>query len=267
METLIETIRYVAASQQSLPFSVYTSVKEQHIVNVPIVKPLLICILSGNKKLGRQGEIICPFQSFVFLSNNPTIDMRNIPSDGEYFALLVEFEDSDFDCLPASVDNVVTPLIQGSINGVLENTLQQFVEWSATALPAMWHIRRQEILQVLFYLGYHQITSAYISSNISYRLHKLISQDITQKMGITQFASALAMSESTLRRKLHSEGLSFQSIKENVRLGHGLHLLQSSRISIGAVAEQCGYHSPSRFTQKFKQLFGVTPSELRKTRA
>jgi AraC-like DNA-binding protein len=32
------------------------------------------------------------------------------------------------------------------------------------------------------------------------------------------------------------------------------------------VAERCGYQSQSRFTDKFKQFFGVTPTELRKTR-
>jgi len=265
MQQLIQSIKYVLAEKQTLPFSVYTSVMEQHIFNVPVIKPLLICILDGCKKLGHQGEIDCPSGSFIFLSNNLNIDMRNIPSDNEYFALLIEFDDIDFDCLAHQAHNAEL-YFQGDIETTLESTLRQFVEWSAFAPSDIWYIRRQEILQTLFHLGYQQVCGAMTSSSISHRLHVLISQDIAANLGVAQLAFMLAMSESTLRRKLHDEGTNVQSIKESVRLGHGLHLVQSSHTPIGLIAEQCGYSSQSRFTEKFKQLFRITPSELRKTK-
>ena len=265
MQHLIQTIKYVIKEKTTLPFSVYSSVKEQQIFNVPVIKPLLICILDGCKKLGYQGEVDCPPGSFIFLSNNPNIDMRNIPSDNEYFALLIEFSDRDFDCLEHQTHNNGLHF-QGVIETTLENTLQQFVEWSVFAPSDIWHIRRQEILQTLMYLGYKEVCGAMVSPSISHRLHTLISKDIAANLGAAQLASMLAMSESTLRRKLHDEGSSVQSIKENVKLGYGLHLVQSSDTSIGHIAEQCGYSSQSRFTEKFKQLFGVTPTELRKTK-
>ncbi|WP_084683746.1 helix-turn-helix domain-containing protein [Psychromonas hadalis] len=46
----------------------------------------------------------------------------------------------------------------------------------------------------------------------------------------------------------------------------GIHLLQTTHFSIGLISEKCGYQSQSRFTDRFKTLFGLTPSELRKTK-
>jgi AraC-like DNA-binding protein len=76
----------------------------------------------------------------------------------------------------------------------------------------------------------------------------------------------LAMSESTLRRKLKSEGTTIQDIKDQVKLGLGLHLLQTTLDPIGIIAQKSGYYSQSKFTERFKRRFGLTPSELRKTR-
>jgi AraC-like DNA-binding protein len=50
------------------------------------------------------------------------------------------------------------------------------------------------------------------------------------------------------------------------KLGLGLHLLQTTLHSIVLIAEKCGYQSQSRFTDRFKGRFGLTPSELRKTK-
>jgi len=265
MQQLIQSIKCLLAEEKPLPFSVYSSVKEQHIFNVPVIKPLLICILDGSKKLGQQGQVDCPAGSFVFLSNSPNIEIRNIPSDNEYFALLIEFEDKDFDCLTQQIHSSESHF-KGDIETTLENTLQQFVEWAAFAPSDLWHIRRQEILQTLLHLGHQQVCAAVTLSSVSNRLRALISEDLSVNLSSEQLAFKLAMSESTLRRRLQEEGASVKSIKENVRLGYGLHLVQTSPISIGLIAEQCGYSSQSRFTEKFKQLFGVTPTELRKTK-
>lgn len=74
------------------------------------------------------------------------------------------------------------------------------------------------------------------------------------------------MSESTLHRKLKSERTSIQEIKDQAKLGKGLHLLQTTHYSIRLVEEKCGYQSQSKFTDRFKKRFGLTPSELRKTK-
>jgi AraC-like DNA-binding protein len=265
MKDLILTARRMQEAGEALPFSVYSSVKEQKIVNVPIIKPMLICVLGGSKKLGGQGEVDCPTGSFVILPNHPGITMRNIPGDAEYLALIVEFGYDDFDCLPPRTTKTA-PFVQGEIGAVLKKTLQQFVDWSAFAPPSMWAGRRREILQLVYHLGYQQVNAVVEPPSLSHRLHGIISVDVSVDLHADVLASRLALSESTLRRKLAAEGTTLQAIKDRARLGHGLHLVQTTFESIGRVAERCGYQSQSRFTDKFKQFFGVTPSELRKTR-
>jgi AraC-like DNA-binding protein len=265
MHQLIQSARALQDTGAALPFFVYSSVKEQRIVNVPIVKPLLICVLDGSKKLGGQGEVDCPTGSFVILSNHPGINMRNIPSDAEYLALIVEFDYDDFSCLPPKPGKTA-PFVQGPIVYAFEKTLHQFVEWSAFAPPAMWAVRRREILQLLFHLGYQQVSAVVEPPSLSHKVHGIISADIANELNADALAARLALSESTLRRKLAAEGTSLQAIKDRARLSYGLHLVQTTFEPIGRVAERCGYQSQSRFTDKFKQHFGVTPTELRKTR-
>ena len=265
MQKLIDTAKTVLRDNSRLPFSVYSSLKEQHMLNVPVIKPLLILVLSGNKVLGSEDELLCPAGSFVFLSNTPTIAMRNIPNDSEYFAVLIEFDYADFECLERT--NVSSSsYFQGAIDLSLEFTLQQFIEWSAFSSADMWHIRRQEILQLIASLGFEQVRSIMKPPTLSHKIHSIISSDLSNDIDAGVISSMLAMSESTMRRKLSVEGDRFQDIKDRAKLGHGLHLVQTSSDSIGYIAEQCGYSSQSRFTDKFKQLFDITPSDLRKTK-
>ncbi len=265
MQQLIDITRETSKEKEHLPFSIYCSSEMQHILNVPIIKPLLILILSGTKILGRESEISCPSGSFVFLSNTPKITMRNIPNDVNYYALLFEFDYTDFNFHSTQKPNPKT-YFQGPITDSLLLTIQQFVEWSAYSPPSLWHLRRQEILQVLLSLGFDQVQGVMAPPTLSHKVYEIVQDKIPSDMSAKHLSSMLAMSESTFRRKLSAEGKSLQAIKDSVKLGLGLHLIQTSFDSIGLVAEKCGYSSQSRFTDKFKRLYGITPSMLRKTR-
>jgi len=52
MAILLNTIKNTLNDKREQPFSVYTSIKEQKLLNVPVAKPLLIVVLSGYKELG-----------------------------------------------------------------------------------------------------------------------------------------------------------------------------------------------------------------------
>ena len=60
MASLLSTIKDTIDKKHVLPFAVYTSIKEQKLLNVPIVKPLLIVVLSGNKELGNERIYTAP---------------------------------------------------------------------------------------------------------------------------------------------------------------------------------------------------------------
>lgn len=247
-----------------MPFAVYASAKEQRIANVPIIKPLLIFILSGVKKIGSGNDVVCPAGTFVFLANSSTIDMRNIPEDEEYFAVLIEFDYSDFHQFKEKAGSKKKHF-QGDINPVLEKALQQYLEWAIVSPSSALEFRKREILQLIYQMGYTEVRSIAEPPSISHQIYKIIHDNLSDDWSAERLAAHLAMSESTLRRRLKAEGSSVQLIKNRTKLGYALHLVQTSREHIGRISERCGYQSQSRFTHQFKQLFGVTPTELRKT--
>jgi AraC-like DNA-binding protein len=265
MNNLFNSIKKITSECDELPFSVYRSVHEQKLLNVPIAKPLLIVVISGDKVLGKNNEIICHSGQFIFLSDSPSINMRNIPKDNAYFALLIEFNYEDFDGIPIS-DAKKSDYFIGKTTRALKKCLQQFVESANWAPEKILSIRKKEILMLLYHLGYTEVVSMMGKQKISHRLHDLFHEKNFHDVTMDYICENLAMSESTLRRKLMSEGVSVQDIKDRARLGLGLHLLQTTAESIGIIAEKCGYHSQSRFTDRFKTHFGLTPSELRKTK-
>ncbi len=271
----MQRARTLINAGRPLPFSIYSSKREQHLLNVPIHKPLLVCVATGNKHLGNDGERVCRAGHFVFLATQAGINMRNIPGDIEYCALLIEFDVDDFACLsPSDIEpkklknsSDKTLPVTGPLSDLMSLALEQFVHWSAIAPETLWSARRQELLKLLLLEGHKGLSELAGEARLSQRLYALIEADLSSDDTAQVFARKLAMSEASLRRRLKAEGTGIQQLKDAARLGRALHLLQSSDLSVAAVAEQCAYQSPSRFTDKFKQRFGLTPSELRKTRS
>lgn len=265
MENVISAAKKTIKKQMSLPFSIYSAYKEQMITNVPVIKPLLIFILNGKKQLGKNKPVECQAGTFVFLSNSPRVDMRNIPIQEEYFAILIDFEHEDFAELPKNPGPEIE-YIQGEINPVIESSLLQYIEFSSIAPSKVMKHRKRELLEILYHSGYIGVCNIDEPPSLSEKVHAMISNDLTFDWPVDLIASNLFMSSSTLRRKLKAEGNNIQDIRNRSRLGHGLHLLQTSHFNIGNIAEQCGYQSQSRFTEQFKLLFGMTPREIRKSK-
>lgn len=265
MNNVINIAKNAIQYKNQLPFSVYSSYKEQKINNVPILKPLLIFILNGTKQLGNTDLVECQSGSFVFLSNSPRIDMRNIPIQEEYFAVLIDFDHDDFSELPKN-SLPSKKYFQGEINDLLTSTLSQYIEFCSFAPLHVMKRRKREILEIIYYSGYSDVCNIIKSMNVSEKVQSMILEDVAFDWSVELIASNLFMSTSTLRRKLKSEGNTLQDIKNRARLGYGLHLLQTTQLQIGYIAERCGYQSQSRFTDQFKLLFGMTPREIRKTK-
>jgi len=265
MANLLSVIKNTLNEKREQPFAVYTSVKEQKLLNVPIAKPLLIVVLNGDKELGTDNELICHSGDFIFLSDSPAINMRNIPKDKEYFALLIEFDYQDFNGLQINTPNKKDYFI-GKTTQALEKCLQQFVESSLWAPKQVWSLRKREIISLLCHMGHREVLSLLGGPQIKDRLHDMFIEQGFHELTIKHICEHLAVSESTLRRKLKLEGAGVQEIKDQARLGLALNLLQTTQYPIGVIADKCGYQSQSRFTERFKKRFGLTPSELRKTK-
>ncbi|CCN35503.1 putative Transcriptional regulator, AraC family [Vibrio nigripulchritudo SO65] len=110
-------------------------------------------------------------------------------------------------------------------------------------------------------------------------LHKLFphqTTDIKEKLAqylnvnpghdhkVETVAEHFFMSRATLNRKLAAENTTFRQVLTNVRMVYALGLMQQSRSQL-SVALSCGYQSETRFANRFKQTFGITPKEYVRT--
>lgn len=265
MENLKTAVELAVGSGKALPFACFSSVYEQRIANVPISRPLLVCVLDGCKQLLGETEVTGQAGDFLLLSNHAALEMRNVPSGNGYRALLIEFEYEDF--LPfIGKGRSRDKYLRGELSPLLSRTLTQFVEWATWAPQHLWPLRRQEILHALWHEGFHQIGQMIEPPGLSHQIYNRLAANPASDPGSAELAAALAMSESTLRRRLRQENTSLTTLRDQARLGVALTLLQTTELPVAMVAERCGYQSHSRFTDRFRQTFGLTPSELRKTR-
>ena len=99
------------------------------------------------------------------------------------------------------------------------------------------------------------------------KLHNLVQHRYQDpELSIKQLATALAMSERQLQRKV--KALADQSPNEYIkqfRLQQAKkQLLQQSNIQIGLVAQACGFSSQTYFGRCFRENYGYSPKEFQK---
>ncbi|PUA16696.1 AraC family transcriptional regulator [Glaciimonas sp. PCH181] len=95
--------------------------------------------------------------------------------------------------------------------------------------------------------------------------HHLRRTALTEWPDFDTLSRQLHSTSSTLRRKLHQEGQSYQSIKDNLRRDLAINHLSGSRKSIEDIAVQLGFADPSAFHRAFKKWTGNSPGEHRRT--
>jgi len=59
MKNLIEIAESKLSSYQDLPFAIYSCKKQQNLRSVPILKPVLVLVLRGEKKVGGKMDSTC----------------------------------------------------------------------------------------------------------------------------------------------------------------------------------------------------------------
>ena len=248
-------------------FSVYSPTFEQNLLNVPIIKPVLIIVCSGEKALeSKSKNATCFTNQFVFISGSNSIGMRNIPKNDSYHAILIEFEDDELPIMDKIENRDDVDFFIGDIDSVLNSAISQFMEISSVYPYEIIKLRRKEIVSIILSKGYNEIKSIKRTNKLTEKISKTIKNSDLFNTNIQYLSSLMGMSESTIHRKLKEENTSIKEIKDRVRMGRALHLLQTTDLSIGLISERCGYKTHSKFSIRFKKHFGITPAELKKTR-
>lgn len=281
LQSLADCVSHYTEQQQPLPFSVFRCCQPQQLHQVPILSPTFIFVLRGQKQLNNHQTANAG--DFIFLHGGQNVMLSNIPDQQQYLALVLELQPQDKLAAPPSRSEINSTLVTESVTSnsadqsghdfiavipdIVLTSLQQMADWSVQVDHSQWYIRRREILQLLLDEGYHQISQAFSNDLFSTKVTHLLQQQPQKNWSQADLCQQLAISEATLRRRLLAENTSFRELLESVRMSVGLDLLQTTQLPINLVAERCGYLSASRFAERFKQRFRLTPSQLRKTQS
>jgi AraC-like DNA-binding protein len=102
------------------------------------------------------------------------------------------------------------------------------------------------------------------AETLSAKIRRLIAADLANEWSAPTVAASLAMSESTMRRKLADENATLTEILSDARMSFALNLLQSTHHSVTQIAGDVGYKTLSHFAARFHRRFGFSPTAIRR---
>jgi AraC-like DNA-binding protein len=120
----------------------------------------------------------------------------------------------------------------------------------------------------------HDHAVAYIAArypaadnDVSVRVRSTLKGTIGANQGTkAQIAALLGLHPRTLQRRLTAEGTTFDDIKNEVYRAATWRLLHDTAIPLGQAAAALGFSEQSAMNRSVRRWFGITPTELRRTR-
>jgi transcriptional regulator GlxA family with amidase domain len=96
------------------------------------------------------------------------------------------------------------------------------------------------------------------------RATQYLRQHASKRLAIAGMCRTLAVSERTLARRFKTSlGMSPLSYLQSQRIARARQLLESSKLPLERIVEQCGYEDVSSFRKLFARQVGMTPREYR----
>ncbi|KQV70183.1 AraC family transcriptional regulator [Rhizobium sp. Root1220] len=108
---------------------------------------------------------------------------------------------------------------------------------------------------------------------VRYRYDAGLASNVRRRLGEMQpgawsrfadLAAEMRMPPSTLRHRLHDEGQSYASIKDEIRRELAVDMLLNTSKTIGDIAAQLGYSEPSAFFRAFRKWTAKSPDAFRR---
>lgn len=87
----------------------------------------------------------------------------------------------------------------------------------------------------------------------------------TGKASVEQVAGKLGVSRQTLFRRLKAEGVTFETVLDDLRHRLAVHYLAGKKVSVNETAYLVGFSDPAAFSRAFKRWTGVSPRTVRST--
>ncbi len=246
------------------------------ILRMRMDQPALILVDQGTKTVRSERGASArarPGQAIV-IDGQQTVDFTNAVPEGvaHYEARWLVFdpallEDPGYQARAAQVEQQhasvrLVPRVAAPLASAFERAAQALAP--DAALPES--IARLRVLEVLHWLlEQHGVAlrAPQAHADVSAKVRALITGRLDTEWTAGRIASALAVSEATLRRRLVAEGASLTQLLVDARMATALTLLQATTQPVSSIALSVGYESPSRFAVRFRQRFGFAPTAVR----
>lgn len=130
--------------------------------------------------------------------------------------------------------------------------------WRLSWLP----FQEQQTVSPLLELRGHLIEGANLQGVLA-RAAQLLLQDASRQWAVGELASAIAMSERSLQRKLRQADLSFSQLVRLVRVHEACRLLESTELPLTVIGFSSGFSDSAHFSRDFKAATGMPPRQYR----
>jgi len=210
--------------------------------------------------LGREGDLmIFPPGAMVTMVNRPVLD-------DAYRALGVCFShdliDAVFADAPIPKNATDVQIVRAGTHK--PNAILSLIRENLANEDLPEAIRQHRLIEPLIWLRDQGIilSTKPEEQSIS-KVRRLIETDLSRPWMADEVAAHFAMSEATMRRRLSKTGQGFAKILLHTRLERGLSLLQTTDNQISEIALDCGFKTPSHFSDAFRKRFGIKPKDIR----
>ena len=229
--------------------------------------PSIVMVLSGRKIIRRAGEeVTISSGSAVLLPTGHEFDITNeVGGNGLYQALVIYFDNAILPVVASPKTKAVEavtalPYSKAELAEAMEVAVDAIKD---SSLPSTIAVHRlEELLLWIETEGFSLVRPR--TQNLLTEVRKLLGSAPSAKWPTAKVAKELAVSEATLRRKLAKAGTTLTDIAIDVRMTSALALLQTTEDNIASIAMAVGYDSPSRFSLRFRDRFGLSPSDFRR---
>lgn len=227
---------------------------------------LLVAVVAGRKVLHGSGRTVTAHQGqAVLISRGTQWDVVNDPyGQRQYEAWVLPFDDAlvrEFTPPTAERTQTVGSAQVVKLENDLLSALHRTLPNECSVSSALQRHRCLEVMLILAEKGWCFTPIQEVSW--TERIRCMVRQCPAKNWTVESLAEAFCMSESSLRRRLTGSTFTLAELVRDARLQVALSMLQTTDMSVGEVAQYCGWASHSRFTAAFQQRWNVVPSVVR----
>lgn len=234
--------------------------------------PGLVVIIEGSKQIAwgaRRQE--CPAGNALFLPADAVLDVVNEPDPetGIYRALYLQFPRAMMieaarrwpEFAAREPDHAIAAV---AMEDGLAAALLHVAEGMGCCSARMSAHRLLGVLGHLAELGVVRFAPKYVERSVVEAIRLLVRHRLDQPWSAAMVATALGMSEATLRRRLALEGQSLRAVMLGERMDAAHRLLGERTADVAQAMAATGYVSRSHFSRHYKAAHGTVPSHSRR---